>query len=721
VRGARNLSGTALADERELVARGRRVAFTTVAGGVVQGVTVLDLAGDAPAREAHTRLARVASNLSAWLETGAARGLDRVELTFDAPPAVVRLDVADDALVLALGPEGVPAALDLRTLALDTGGADTFGATARRSPRPAPALADVLPGVARAAAGELAGDFAQGVVRAGRAFGDAFRRASRTPALPRPREGFASAPATPTSGAWPPAPLRGPAAAEGEGTWVAALPPFAPPASGLGDGAPPALVETFLRPDPGAPSDVVRLVAFDLRQLELGLEAGFAAPRPSASLHGSGMVPEATRPRVVAVFTAGRPPSADAPGTVVRGRVLAPPVAEAPTLLLGRDAVSFGPWTFGPEIPAFARSVWQPAAPLLVGPGAVVDDRSRADRAGLGRARAGHLVYAFGHDMARSTLARALELAGCDRAYELGARDGHPSFAFVGFAAGQPLPYGVLLDPAMRTDPARLSTSSPDEILFASRRDPRPDVPLPDGLAWAPEAGRQPPPEWLPAVHSATLTTVGVQVHLTAFASGRFRWRVRAGARELVARLGPPFLQTLPDDEPARLGVTFGLGIGKATKRRPARGLGTGGAVGLAMRPEAGVLLAAETGLGVLRSEDVKDLPADADAVELPLTAEDGRLRPEARELGGMRARVALCVLGDGTVLAASTTFDSDEATTGALVDRGCTRVVALDRGAHQASFLHRAGTATPPSPRYDGTALYGVEVPAVGRALAAP
>ena len=45
-------------------------------------------------------------------------------------------------------------------------------------------------------------------------------------------------------------------------------------------------------------------------------------------------------------------------------------------------------------------------------------------------------------------------------------------------------------------------------------------------------------------------------------------------------------------------------------------------------------------------------------------------------------------------------------------------RVVALDRGTHQAAFVHRAGTGAAPEPRYDVTALYALEVPLSGRAV---
>ena len=56
------------------------------------------------------------------------------------------------------------------------------------------------------------------------------------------------------------------------------------------------------------------------------------------------------------------------------------------------------------------------------------------------------------------------------------------------------------------------------------------------------------------------------------------------------------------------------------------------------------------------------------------------------------------------------------EATTAALLDLGCARVVALDRGGHQASFVHRAGTDASPAARYEASALFAIEAPMRGR-----
>ena len=98
--------------------------------------------------------------------------------------------------------------------------------------------------------------------------------------------------------------------------------------------------------------------------------------------------------------------------------------------------------------------------------------------------------------------------------------------------------------------------------------------------------------------------------------------------------------------------------------------------------------------------------------MELPVTADQGNLRKEARDVGTMRPRAAACARDDGSLVVAWTTFDTDEATTQALLDVGCVRVVALDRGSHAQAFATRAGAESPPERRYEVSTLYVVEAP---------
>ena len=69
------------------------------------------------------------------------------------------------------------------------------------------------------------------------------------------------------------------------------------------------------------------------------------------------------------------------------------------------------------------------------------------------------------------------------------------------------------------------------------------------------------------------------------------------------------------------------------------------------------------------------------------------------------------------TVIAMATT-DSDEAAALALARVGCSRAVALDRGSHRPTFLHRAGGGMPPLARYDESVLYAISRPMIPRAF---
>jgi hypothetical protein len=248
-------------------------------------------------------------------------------------------------------------------------------------------------------------------------------------------------------------------------------------------------------------------------------------------------------------------------------------------------------------------------------------------------------------------------------------------------------------------------------VIYVVRRGAGPP-PLASG-SFATDGGKQPAPAWLPAIHAAVVTSLGAQVHLTAFAPGRLSFHIRPGSREPATKGVAALATSLPEGEAARVVAAIGLASGR---RKGARGLVIEGAMGLPIRTEDSGALVVERGRPrIMRASEVAGVQGDA--AELPLTADEGKLRPEARDVGTMRARAAACALDDGTLVVASTTFDSDEAATSALLDLGCARVVALDRGSHQAAFLHRAGTASAPEARYEASALYAVEVPLPGRA----
>jgi hypothetical protein len=682
----RDLTRSPLGDEVELMAQGRHAAYMTRAFGAVQGITLLDLDGEGDARAARTRRERWAAALESWLDTGSTRGVGRVEVSFASPPTEAKHEIAGDLLVMSLGKEAVPAAVDARDRSLNTGGQNPFGASVQRlAHRPRP-LGEVL---ARAAA-ELVGD------GTGRAVGSIAGVIGRIGAPRAPADVLSPSTGAPAAAgeAFPlPAlapPSRSPIA--GEGVWR-------PVRGAKAEGGTPAYAyETAIRPDPRAPEAVVRLVAFDTRQVDLKLAAGVEEPRSPLGLHGTGTAPQVPADRLVAAFAAG----GGTAGFVAERRVFVPPAAGLPTVALAEDGhAALGLWPHGGEVPPPLVAVVQTADPL--GRGASAEVPSSA----VGMTASGQLVYAWSAKGTAETLAKALGLAGCEHAVQLAAGEAPSGLLLRGEGGAEKLV------PAMSLGPEQAAGRATSALFHVLLRSPGPPAPSGSGAAFKPDGGRQPAPAWLPAVHTGVIQSLGAQVHVTTFAPGRVIFRLRAGAREPATKAVAALPSALSADEQARALAALGLGSGK---RKNARGLGIDGAMALLMRGE-GALVFEQGRPRVLKAGEIAPAPG-VDVTELPLTAEDGKLRPEARDVGSMRTRMAACALDDGTFLVASSTFDSDEATTTALLDLGCARVVALDRGSHQSGFLHRAGGESPPQPRYDASVIYAIEVPLSGRTV---
>ena len=713
----RNLTQSPLGDDRDLVALGHHAAFVTTAFGAVQGITLLDLEGEGEGREARTPSARAAAAIESWLATGSTGGVGRTEITFGNPPPEAHEELQGELLVMALGKEAQPAALELRGGTLNTGAQNAFAAAAQRIPHRTPALGDV----AARAAGELLGAGAGRAVKAAMKSLGALRPARRVRAA-MPAGGGEAAPA---GGDWPPPRLAPPILPprEGEGAWAAGR-----HAAGKGDaaGAPPCFYETAIRPDPRQPEAVVRLVAIDTRQADLRLEAGVDEPRSLVGLHGGGRPPDGVAAeRLMAAFSGGpaeRPALEDTardaapPGFVTGRRTFAAPSPGLATVAITSDGrVELGPWPFGVELPPAFTALRQTPDALVGWSGAprrpLADGGELAERSGLGLLPSGQLVYAWGAGVTTDTLALALTLAGCTIAVPLATGPAPAGFTYLrpGASAAATETEAEPLSAEMGLAREPFAARAASDLFYVVTRSTAP----PATNGFTPDGGRQPSPTWLPAIQSAVVTSLGAQVHVTTFAPGRVAFRLRAGAREPQTKAVAALPGAVPEAEQPRLVAAIGLGSGK---RRGARGLVIDGAVGLPFRgDDAGALVFDHGRPRILRATEVTP-SAELDATELPLTAEDGKLRPEARDVGSMRARAAACALDDGTLALAATTFDSDEAATTALLELGCSRVVALDRGSHQAAFVHRAGTETPPQPRYDGTALYAIEVPLSGR-----
>ena len=146
-----------------------------------------------------------------------------------------------------------------------------------------------------------------------------------------------------------------------------------------------------------------------------------------------------------------------------------------------------------------------------------------------------------------------------------------------------------LVDASMSFGAPSIASPFAEEIFYARLRSARPSAPLPSGAAWAPDGATQPSPEWLPAIHEATVVELGAQVHLVSFAPGRLSFRIRAGAKEIVSAKGGAALPTQLDDaEQSRALAAIGLGAGR---RKSPRGLVVGGEIGLPLKGDGGLLV----------------------------------------------------------------------------------------------------------------------------------
>jgi len=709
-----NLTNTPRGHEHDLVAQGLHAAYATSIGSAVQTITVLELAGDQPTWQARTRMERFAAYVENWIGTGSRTGIGRLETSFESPPKTARFELTSDALVMALGDSAQAAAVSLSDASVNPGPRDEHAVHAQRLPHPVTPWPRLVEDSLRVVWGpRQAADFRRAYTRTH----DAWIRLTQSSA-PRPAElPAATGGDNPTNEADFPPPKLALTATKilpGEGLWVPAAGATALP--GDTAEAPPAFFETHVRPDPKYLHGIVRLVAMDGRRLELRPVAGKVFPRSETGLHGEGRIPATDASSAVAVFTSDAPDASPTAGFVTDQRPIVFPRRSASTLAVdrfGRPAI--GPWPLDEDVPVTIRSVAQTLAPLVVD-GRLAEfgptDLALKARSGIGVTNNGHVIYAFADNVPAVLIARALLLAGCRDAMALSTSPDPVGFAFVRREGEQETAKTLLGTNSFA--PERMWSGSPNAFVYVLARSGQPEVPLPEGGTWEIDPGPQPDPSWRPALYSATVTKLGAQVKLTLLGAERFQFRVRAGAKEVPPKFGQTFPDALAADEQARVLVAVGLGTGK---RKGPRGLAIGGSIGLKFGPGAGVLAVENERARIERSDGYAPT-ADADAVELPLSADEGRPLPEARIVGSMRPRAALGILDDGSVLIATTTFDTDEATTDALVDAGCSRVVALDRGTHQNAYMHRAGAETPPEARYETTTLYVLRTSMHGRAL---
>jgi hypothetical protein len=489
---------------------------------------------------------------------------------------------------------------------------------------------------------------------------------------------------------------------------------------------PPYFYKTFIRPDAERPYSEVMLIAMDMRQLELGMQAGFEDPKPLTGPAGDGRLPreKTVLDRVVATFNGAFKTTHGRYGMKVDERVLVPPVKGAATIIVTTAGdVGLGSWPQSEEIPDFIRSFRQNLDPLVED--GVANPTGRyiwgwqlsgtsvmTQRTALCVTAAGHLYYAFAPEIDGPTLGKALRQAGCSYGVHLDMNPGHCGFVYTDIVDYRAKEFNLeKAHDEMKLDPGKFVRWSAKDFFYVMVRDPIPHDP--SGVRWTPDGGLQPPPSWLPGVFKAKQKVGNLDVELTSFEAGRVDFRLRAGSKE---PRGNAEIGELSEVERQRVIGAIGMGHTTGATRL---GIVLAGTTLHELRAQYATLVSRPgKGLIILAPGTVPKLGKDDDAVQLPLLADDGKLTEAAVEHGSMRVRGALCALPSGRVVIATARHDSSDSIAAALIKVGCTRVVELDRGSQHPAFVQRAGSTTPPLASYETSVLYALGRPMLPHAF---
>ena len=738
---AHDLTNTPLGDDHALVVSGDHAAFATRAYGQEQSVTALDLGGEGPQNRAEKLADRAMAALTNLQQTGTLDGIARVDVTLESPAAAVGLVLGDSVLTVSLYDDD-PGRGPTRSASLDLARGE---------------LVAPVPGLRADGAIHLPKRFSHWTVDTLRAVPwigpspvawiedealtarDSYRRLTFhasggmtdvvATAVPPPPV-LDTSQASVEEAHWPPPRIQTiwKEPEEGEGAWTVPDVPFARKVPGVTADAPAAFYRTFVRPDEERPYAKVLLVAMDLRQLDLDMEAGVEDPEPLTGPHGSGRIPRepAVYKRVAAAFNGAFKTEHGHYGMMVHKRVLLPPVPGSATVVVLDDGrVGFGSWgadrkvggivgvddgaivSFRQNLDALLdRGQVNPTGRNMWGftlPGKGV----QTERTGLCVTTSGHLLYAWGDDVSATSLAKAMKMAGCDYAMHLDMNPYHTGFLFTAIDDLPAKKYkSQLLTPGMSIPVERYIQYAPKDFFYMMVHDPTPPS-LDGGTPWTPDGGAQPPPGWMPGVWTARVDGPQGSVELFDVEPGRATWRVRAGATESVASTP---LRELTGDDARR--VLFAVGAGVAVDKRP-RGIATDGRLAVPVHggADSGVLVVADDGtLSMVRATETVGVEAHGDLLELPVVLWDGTVQPVTAAT--VAPRSALGITAGGRVLFARGAFASAAPLAEALLRAGCTRALSLDRGAGATAFLDRAGGSSPPRARYDETVLYAVATP---------
>ena len=733
-----NVTDTPVGDDAALEARGDRATFATLAFGRIQGLSVLDLSGIPRSDRPDKLFDRVLLAINSYQATGSFAGLGRTNIVLDQPAESAKLTLAPPNLEIDFGDaaRGLHYQTEQRSLRAADGG-DPVAARAVPEVHVPKPLVLWLVDTVRAEVGPEPIAWLENKVfglkdslkRASFALvtsktASALKAPSAEPVVAKVLDGSDFANATDS---WPPpsVPSIWKDPKPGEGEWTPVTYGFLKKMRGLTpDAKPPAyFYRTVIRPDPERPYSELVLVAMDMRQLELGMQAGYEDPKPTTGSPGEGHIPQdpAVYSRVVGTFNGAFKTQHGAYGMMVNKRVLLPPVVGGATVIVtNSSAVGLGSWPASNGIPDNIASFRQNLDPLVED--GVANPTGRrlwgwqlegtsvmTQRTALCVTAAGHLYYAWGEEIDGPTLGKALRQAGCSYAMHLDMNPAHAGFVYTDVVNPKKAEYHLkLADDRMTIPPEKFVRWSAKDFFYITVRDATPHDA--SELSWTVDSGTQATPSWLPGVYSSQLTLGSVQVDLLSFEPGHVEFRFRAGTREPVSATAPGLKTGLDDAAEHRVMAAIGLGHTTESTRY---GFAFGPQTTLPLRTGYATLVLSPIATARIEAPGVTPtLGPEEEAVQLPLLVENGKLEPRARERGDMRRRAALCITPSERLLVASALHDTSDTLAAALLRVGCTRVVELDRGSHHPAFVQRAGTATPPLASYETSVLYALGRP---------
>jgi hypothetical protein len=742
VERVRNLTETPDGDDTALETRGDKALFATLAFGRIQAISVLDLPGIRASDRPASLLDRVLLGLSSFQETGSFAGIGRTDIVLDVPAQKATIELEPPRLAVDFGEQGRELLYDLERRVVRSGeGGEAYAARAVPQIHGSKPFVFWAVDTVRAEVGPGPIAWLENVV-----FGAKDSVKKTTYALlsspsehaleTRPQAAVAQVldarKVEALADSWPPprVPSIWKQPKSGEGAWEPVTYPFLKPMRGLAENGKkpiPYFYRTVIRPDPERPYSEVMLIAMDMRQLELGMQAGYEDPKPTTGPPGEGRLSQdpAVYERVVATFNGAFKTTHGNYGMMIDRRVLLPPVpGGASVVVTDSGTVGLGSWPQNGDVPANITSYRQNLDPLVedgvANPtgrniwGWQLDGASvMTQRTALCVTSAGHLYYAWSEEIDGPTLGKALRQAGCSYAIHLDMNPGHCGFMFTDVVNPREGKYQLkLASDAMKMSPDRYVRWSPKDFFYVMVRDATPRDG--SGVLWKPDDGTQPPPAWLPGVYTGQLSLGQLEVQLVSFEPGHAQFRLKPSALEpgVPATAREQALTDASDRVLAALGLghttdatRYGLRLGK-TPELPFRSA------------YATLVLGTDGALRVVAPGTLPELAEGEQAAQLPLLAEGAKITDRARERGDLRLRAALGVTPNGRVIVALARHDSSDPLASALVRAGSERVVELDRGSHHPSFLHRAGSATPPMDSYEATTLYVVARPMIPRAF---